>query len=129
MITKEQRNIIYGKFDGRCAYCGKEIEYSDMQVDHIIPKSRFINIIRTKYHIPKFLEHLGEFDLNHMDNLFPSCRVCNKWKSTYTLGEFRFELSEQVRRLNVNNANYRIAKMYGLVCETNNDVVFYFEKN
>ena len=31
------RQRVYDKYDGHCAYCGREIKMSEMQVDHIIP--------------------------------------------------------------------------------------------
>ena len=34
-LTNKQRMAVYNKFDGHCAYCGCEIDISDMQVDHI----------------------------------------------------------------------------------------------
>ena len=37
-MNKKQREQIYKKYNGRCAYCGEKIEYKDMQVDHIKPK-------------------------------------------------------------------------------------------
>lgn len=36
--TKAIRQAVYAKFGGKCAYCGREIAYKDMQVDHFIPK-------------------------------------------------------------------------------------------
>ena len=36
-ITKVERQQAYEKYGGHCAYCGKEIEIKDMQVDHMIP--------------------------------------------------------------------------------------------
>lgn len=34
------RQAVYAKYNGHCAYCGCEIDYNDMQVDHIEPKCR-----------------------------------------------------------------------------------------
>lgn len=34
-IPKKVRQKVYEKYDGHCAYCGKKLEYKDMQVDHI----------------------------------------------------------------------------------------------
>jgi 5-methylcytosine-specific restriction endonuclease McrA len=31
------RRLVYDKYGGRCAYCGKELRFEDMQVDHIVP--------------------------------------------------------------------------------------------
>ena len=40
-ISKETRHKVYAKYNGRCAYCGRWIEYKDMQVDHFIPKNGY----------------------------------------------------------------------------------------
>ena len=37
-MKKEERKIVYDKYNGHCAYCGKKIDYKEMQVDHLIPK-------------------------------------------------------------------------------------------
>ena len=34
------RHAVYAKYNGHCAYCGCEIDYKDMQIDHIKPKCR-----------------------------------------------------------------------------------------
>lgn len=36
-IPKKLRKQVYAKCNGHCAYCGCELEYKDMQVDHVIP--------------------------------------------------------------------------------------------
>lgn len=36
-IPKHIRQQVYEKYGGHCAYCGKALEYKDMQVDHMIP--------------------------------------------------------------------------------------------
>lgn len=127
-FKKKDRIRIHNKFNGHCAYCGDEIELKDMQIDHIIPKRNFKQSIIKKWNVPLFLYHLTLEDLNHNDNLFPACRVCNNWKSTLDLELFRFELSMQIERLNERSSNYRIAKKYGLVIETKKPIHFYFEK-
>ena len=33
-IPKATREAVYRKYNGHCAYCGCELEYKDMQVDH-----------------------------------------------------------------------------------------------
>ena len=125
---KADRQKVYNKFDGHCGYCGESILIKDMQVDHIIPKVDFITHIANNFRVPQFLKHLTISDLNHIDNLMPTCRVCNKWKTFHSLEQFRIELSEQVKRLNSYSSNYRIAKKYGLVEETNKPIIFYFEQ-
>lgn len=121
------RKLIIAKYNNRCAYCGCEITLKQMQVDHIIPKSEFLSHIKNRIHIPYFLTHLTEIDVNHWDNLNPACIVCNKWKSAHHLELFRSELFEQIKRLNTNSSSFRIAKRYGLVEETLKPIIFYFE--
>lgn len=124
---KIDRQKVYDKLNGHCGYCGEEITLKQMQVDHIIPKVDFISCVTNKFRVPYFLQHLTISDLNHIDNLMPTCRVCNKWKTFHPLEIFRKELSEQVKRLRDYSSNFRIAEKYGLVKETETPVVFYFE--
>ena len=126
-MTKKERTKVYEKFNGHCAYCGEKIEYKNMQVDHIIPQCFWEHRLKNNWRIPDFLKHLTITDLNHIDNLFPTCRVCNKWKSAHDLELFRTEIEQQIRRLNDYSSNYRFAKRYGLVKETVKPIMFYFE--
>ena len=38
-ISKETRQRVYQKYNGHCAYCGRYIDYKDMQVDHFVAKN------------------------------------------------------------------------------------------
>lgn len=129
MFSREKRKQIYAKYDGHCAYCGDPIEYSKMQVDHIIPKSNFENTMRKGVNIPSFLKHLGIEDVNHDDNLNPSCAKCNKFKDSFHLELFRKELYKQLERANKYSANYRFAKKFNQVQETPQKIIFYFERH
>ena len=125
---KFDRPKIHAKYNGRCAYCGEEIKYMDMQVDHIIPQVDFVRHVSNRTFVPAFLKHLTADDVNHIDNLNPACRACNKWKSFHHLELFRSEIEMQVKRLNAYSANYRMAKRFGLIEENQKKVIFYFEK-
>ena len=127
-FSKKQREIIHSKYNGKCAYCGCDITVKQMQVDHVIPKQYFLQHIKNRNRIPYFLNHLTESDVNHEDNLKPTCSVCNKRKSSLDLELFRTELYEQIKRLNAYSSNYRIAKRYGLLQETLKPITFYFEQ-
>lgn len=120
MINKKTREEVYNKFNGKCAYCGEDIQYKDMQVDHMI--SQF------HYKIKKHTKYTDNEDMNHIDNLLPACRVCNKWKSSHSVEQFRKEIKEQLRRLREYNPNYRFATKYKLIQETPHPIVFYFEQ-
>ena len=65
LIPKSIRLEVYEKCNHRCAYCGCELEYKDMQVDHLIA-----------------LENGGK---DSLENYMPSCRQCNFYKHTYDI--------------------------------------------
>lgn len=131
-MNKYIREKVYLKFKGCCSYCGNKILYRTMQVDHIIPQINFkydtsndrIKDIR----IPNFLKHLTEEDVNHIDNLYPACRKCNNFKSSFTLETFRSELQKQLERARKTSSNYKRALQFGQVIETPKPIVFHFEK-
>lgn len=130
------RNEVYKKCKGHCAYCGDKIKIEDMQVDHIIPKSNFNQTVKNQImhpnidlkQIPNFLRHLTVEDLNHIDNLNPSCRLCNNAKDSFHLKLFRVELEVQIYRARLYSRNYRFALKYNQVKETPKPIIFYFEK-
>ena len=121
-MKKELREKIFHKCDGHCAYCGKEITYKEMQVDHIEPKWHTFTEQEADKH--KIIKGSDDFE-----NLNPSCPRCNKWKSTYSLEHFRKVVRTSLVRLERDTPNYRLAKDYGLIVENDSPIVFYFEKN
>lgn len=91
-----------------------------MQIDHFNPIYRgWDNKILEGFNIERGSET--------QENLFPSCARCNRWKSTWSIEQFRKEISLQIERLNLRSNNYRMAKDFGLIEETNKNVVFFFE--
>ena len=107
-IPKKVRLQVYNMYNGHCAYCGCELEYKDMQVDHV----------ESKYW------YNGADDIS---NYKPACRMCNYYKSTHTLESFRDELGLLTQRLE-KEFIYRLAKKYGTIEETDNKIKFYYEK-
>jgi len=125
---KINRDIIYNKFKGKCAYCGHKIKIKDMQVDHIIPKSTYSFHMETRHKVPTFLSHLTIYDVNHVDNLFPSCQVCNLRKLNYSLEDFRSEVGELVNILENKSQTYKLAKRFNFVTTKRvKSFKFYFE--
>lgn len=125
-MAKIDRNEVYKKYDGRCAYCGAELPQKGWHVDHIIPQMRYSErheclIVDCK----KFID----YDVNNIANLNPACRRCNLRKSSFSLEEFRGEIEEQKNRLRKYNAGFRLAEDFGQIfCAGDNDrVEFYFE--
>lgn len=127
-ISKSTRESVYSKFGGHCAYCGEEIRYKDMQVDHVVPKLNWdVWWANKKNEFPLFIRHLGKGDVNHLDNLFPSCRECNKSKDTFSINVFRHQMEAQLTRAILYSRNYRMAKKFKQVIERPVPIVFYFE--
>lgn len=109
-ISKAIRQNVYEKYNGRCAYCGRKIEYKDMQVDHFIAKRGWT-----------------ESGTDDISNLMPSCRMCNHYKRANTLETFRIYIQEIPRKLR-NNYIYKVGVAYGNVIESEKPIEFYFEK-
>lgn len=111
-ISKKTRIAVYKKFDGHCAYCGRHIAYNDMQVDHFKPQRAWNP------------EDSGTDDI---ENLMPSCRMCNHYKRAHDLETFRRYIAEIPRKLQENYI-YKVGVVYGNVLESPKAIKFYFEK-
>ena len=110
-ISKSKREVVYQKYNGRCAYCGREIAYKDMQVDHLLPLRAW------------GIEDAGTDDI---DNLMPACRMCNHYKRANSLETFRRYIEEIPRKLR-DNYIYKVGVAYGEVVEQEHPVKFYFD--
>jgi len=113
-LSKRERENVYQKYDGRCAYCGRNIEYRDMQVDHKIPKARL-----------HFREHETA---DWWDNLMPSCRRCNHYKKADSLEVFRRQLMTIQDRI-AKDYSVKVAIDYGVITFHPFDGEFFFEKH
>ena len=112
-IAKINRIAVYNKFDGHCAYCGSEIEFKNMQVDHLVPQCLQIRN--------------PEIDVNDFKNIMPSCQKCNNHKFNMLLEIWRKELERHSDMLQ-KNTQFQRAIRFGQVKITKQPVVFYFEK-
>lgn len=120
-IAKEIRIRVWEKFDKKCAYCGCDLEYNKMQVDHVKPLYRNDKV--------ETLEVWGiERGKDEESNYFPACARCNRWKSTFSVEMFREQIQKQTFRLFRDSSQYRMALDYNLIIETNQSVVFWFEQ-
>ncbi len=71
----EKLGAIYGKTEGRCAYCGRIFgPFDDWIVEHVISRSRGGS--------------------NEIDNLVLSCQSCNQQKRDRSLEGFRLYIKE-----------------------------------
>lgn len=107
-LSKRERQTVYDKCGGYCAYCGTEITMKQMQVDHVIP--------------------VGLNGENTMENYLPACRSCNYIKSTLSLEGFRNIINRWPHTLARDSVTYKNAVRFGVVTETPHEVVFYFEQ-
>ena len=111
-INKAKREAVYKKYDGHCAYCGRKLEYKDMQVDHFRPLRAW---------------GIADAGTDDLDNLMPSCRMCNHYKRANSLETFRRYIEEIPRKLGTNYI-YKVGIVYGEVTENPHPVKFYFEQ-
>lgn len=132
-MKKSERELIFNKYGGKCAYCGREL-IKGWHVDHLEPCQRRTKYIKGHYVGDKWVEPRivqdGFYnpDANHIDNYNPSCASCNILKSSVPIEAFRERIANFINSLNSYTNQYKFAKRYGLIEETNNPVVFYFEQ-
>lgn len=107
-VPKDMRREVYEMYDGHCAYCGKEIDITEMQVDHVQSVK------------------LGGAD--EIENYRPACHSCNFYKSTMSVEGLREQLSLIPGRLE-KLLTFRLALAHGLVRITGKPVKFYFEEH
>ena len=122
-MNKQTRLKVYRMYDGHCAYCGKTIEYKDMQVDHIVPKNRGLHS-RWDEKQCKFTVTKGE---DSLENYMPACRACNFRKRDMTLEQFREEIKRQAFGLLRGAAKFQVnmSIAYGLIVpQLDKEVVF-----
>jgi len=103
------RKMVYAKYNGHCAYCGREITFKEMQVDHIFPRCSNVANVES------------------LSNKNPSCRRCNHYKRAETLENFRRQmktLHERVEKIYI----AKVAIDYGIIQLKPFDGRFYFEK-
>ena len=110
-MTKVERLQVYNKYGGHCAYCGREMEYKDMQVDHIEPQRIYTD--------KKIADRI--------ENLNPSCRRCNHYKRARSIERYR----ELILKLHTKMRDIylcKVAENYGIINIEPWDGKFYFEK-
>ena len=100
-MAKHLRETIYNRTNGRCAYCGCQLDFNNFHMDHIIPRAEGG---KTK------------------DNLVPSCPDCNLCKGKLSLEEFK----EKIQGILTKTHQGRIvAKYYGAKPKP---IKFFFEE-
>lgn len=123
-MTKKQRVLLLEATDGRCGYCGISLDGVKWHADHMEPVRRESKWIRGKGFVQTGKMHAPEND--HIGNMMASCPQCNILKHCFNVEEFRDIVKDRLNQLERQSA-YRTAKRFGMIEETNIEIVFYFE--
>lgn len=90
------------KTNGKCAYCGCDLDFNNFHLDHMIPKSKV--------------------STDKIDSLIPSCVDCNLSKGNLTVDEFRAKIENMIFDKHIGRM---VAKHYDVKPKK---IVFHFEK-
>ncbi len=119
-IPKAVRQKVYAKYNGHCAYCGKEIRYDEMQIDHRIPVMAI-----DSYNVAR---NVDREKVEAEENLMPACWRCNHYKRGDSLECFRSKIEQIPRKLDDRQYIFKVGVDYGFFDPLPREVEFYFEK-
>jgi 5-methylcytosine-specific restriction endonuclease McrA len=83
-ISGSKRVSVYAKTSGLCAYCGIELYLGQGAHRGKQRKDKFV---------VDHVKPLSRGGLSDIENLLPSCRLCNARKGSSRLEDFRFKLA------------------------------------
>lgn len=112
------RQKIWDKSGGLCWYCGSSLPEKGWHADHFEP-------IRRNWWTDTCIHPENDIE----ENKVPSCAACNILKGSSTLEQFRESIANFVNSLNLYHNQYKFAKKFGLIAETQTPVKFWFENN
>ena len=123
--TKKQREQLRQMFDGKCAYCGCELD--QMHADHLEPCVRITTDIWGKP-LPASERYMVKPERNTVANMMPACVACNLHKGGYKLHQWRdlIERSAQIARRST--STFKAGERFGVITVTERPVIFYFER-
>lgn len=98
MKHSEVREIVYNRYHGRCAICGKKITLEEMTIDHIVPSSKgggkdfanmqctcdSCNLMKHYLNQEEFMRKLWKVTLHNMRNIL---RAYTKKEKDYERGK------------------------------------------
>lgn len=126
VLPKEIRRKVYEKYNGHCAYCGKEINYNEMQVDHAtaFAQEYYANEEKRK----RTARMIDDDSINDISNLMPSCRACNFYKGGNDIEGLRRKILGQLEHTCKSTFQTRLAMQYNMITYHPWDGKFYFER-
>ena len=107
-LSSEQRKTVYDRYDGHCAYCGREISLSQMEISAISRK-----------------QYSQKKDLNL---ILPSCRICNRGRKIKSIPQYKLEIRTSHEILMRYQSIYCLALRFNKVQWNGDDFNFYFEQ-
>lgn len=125
-MTKSKRAELLKATNGRCGYCGISLDVVRRHADHMEPVlKRESKWARGKGREQTWRMNKPENDC--IENMMASCPQCNILKRCDNVERFRATVQDRINQLERQNA-YRTAKRYGMVIETDIEIVlFYYE--
>lgn len=95
-----------------------------MQVDHVTAYGQSVY----GKDIERVNEMIGDWTIDSVDNLMPSCRACNYYKNINGIEGFRERILNQLSHTCIDTFQARLAMQYGIIEHKPWDGKFYFEK-
>lgn len=126
-LTPSDRQQLYNRYGGRCAYCGNLLG-SKWHADHRAPVGREGHWQGRKGFV--LTGRLRHPQNDNKANLEPACIPCNVDKSDSSLEAWRKRLQRSHEILHRNYSTYRHAVRLGVIQPINPPKVeFYFERD
>lgn len=125
-ISKAIRQMVYDKYNGHCAYCGKGITMKNMQIDHITPV--MWTVYGTKEQREPIEQMVATGTMDSIDNYMPACRSCNYYKGMGDIESLRNRILTQLDHTCRSSFQVRLAMQYGMIEYKPWDGKFYFER-
>ena len=100
-LSKKKRESIYNITNGKCFYCGCDLDIENFHADHFVPKCKG-GIVR--------------------NNLVPSCAECNMCKGGLSVEDFR----RKIENLTTNSFAGKMISKYAGINKLN--IKFYYEE-
>lgn len=120
-----KRRAIWDKSGGKCWYCGCDLPEKGWHADHFEPIRR--NFKYENYDL-KYDGTSLHPERDTEENKVPTCASCNIQKGPLTVDQFREKITGFINSLNLYHTQYSVAKRYGLIQETPQPIVFWFER-
>jgi 5-methylcytosine-specific restriction endonuclease McrA len=124
--TKAQRAALREMFNGRCAYCGGELD--KMHADHVEP---CVRVTRDPWGRPLPVSecYMVKPERNTVGNMMPACAACNLHKGGYALEGWRNIIQRSAAICRRDTSTFKVGERFGIIVVHEKPVEFFFEKH